>query len=127
MPDLLDAAESWLSGVLQDHVSQTIRYRSGGNSVELFSTTHEVPSAGIGADGIVRQWIGRGFEIPSASLVFNGNAHEPEAGDTIEQTIGAFLVTFSVLPDDDGKAFHYLDPQKRSILVMTKEQDRRLI
>lgn len=123
MTDLLQQACSWLDGMRQSHLSRTVTYQRGGDSVEiaatLGSTTYEVADEA----GATVQTKATDFIVSAAALVLGGSATKPRVGDRIRVDGGDKVLIFEVL--DLGEAGHYRpsDPHGQTLRIHAKQID----
>ena len=123
MTDLLQQACSWLDGMRQSHLSRTVTYQRGGDSVEiaatLGATTYEVADEA----GATVQTKATDFIISAVALVLSGNVTKPRVGDRIRVDGGDKVLIFEVL--DLGGAGHYRpsDPHGQTLRIHAKQID----
>ena len=123
MGDLLEQAAGWLDGMRVAHLSRTVIYQRGGQSVEiaatLGSTTYEVADE----SGVTVQAKATDFIVSAGALVLGGEVTQPNVGDRLSVTDGDTVQVFEVL--DLAGAGHYrpCDPNGRMLRIHTKQVD----
>ena len=126
MTDLLQQACSWLDGMRQSHLSRTVTYQRGGDSVEiaatLGSTTYEVADETSGGGATV-QAKATDFIVAAAALVLGGSVTKPRVGDRVRVDGGEKVLVFEVL--DLGGTGHYRpsDPHGQMLRIHAKQID----
>lgn len=123
MVDLLEQGTAWLDGIRQSHLSRTVTYQRGVDSVDiaatLGTTTYEVADEA----GVVVQVKATDFIVSAESLVLGAAMTKPQVGDRIRVSSGAKVLVFEVL--DLGGAGHYRpsDPHGRMLRIHAKQVD----
>ena len=123
MTDLLEQAAAWLDDMRTKHMSQTVIYSRGGESVELSatlgSTTYEI------ADeyGATVEAKATDFLVSAEDLVLGGAQTTPETGDQIRMTQGGRTPVFEVM--DLGGAGHWRpsNPYGKTLRIHAKLVD----
>lgn len=125
MTNMLDTASTWLAGQRDTHLADSVTYSRGDDSVIWTAargrSEYEVnDSYGVGFVGHLYDFIGK-----SATLILSGSVIEPQAGDTITATTGAYTYTYEVTnPADSEPPFSYCDPHHTSVRVHTRFKSR---
>jgi len=123
MVDLLEQGVSWLDGMRQTHLSRTVTYQRGVDSVDLAatlgSTTYEVADEA----GVIVQAKATDFIASAEALVLSGAVTRPQVGDRIRVPSGTKVLVFEVL--DLGGTGHYRpsDPHGRMLRIHAKQVD----
>jgi len=123
MADALEQGVSWLDGMRQTHLSRTVTYQRGVESVDvaatLGSTTYEVADEA----GVIVQAKATDFIVSAEALVLGTAMTKPQIGDRIRVTSGTKVLVFEVL--DLGGAGHYRpsDPHGRMLRIHAKQVD----
>lgn len=123
MPDLLATGSAWLSGVLKDHVSQSIVYSRGESSVTIpDATVGRTEFEVIDQNQQLVRAESRDFIFDVSELVLASVVSLPEQGDLIVETIGSETWTYEVMaPLPRTPPWRYADPPYHSRLrVHTK-------
>ena len=120
---MLEQAAGWLDGQRVAHMSRTVSYVRGAESVELAatlgSTTYEVTDDA----GATVQAKATDFIISADALVLGGETVKPEPGDRINVPAGEKVLVFEVM--DLGGAGHYrlADPYGKAWRIHAKQVD----
>ncbi len=123
MADLLEQGTAWLDGVRQAHLSRTVTYQRGVETVDiaatLGSTTYEI----VDEAGVTVQAKATDFIVSAEALVLGAAITKPQIGDRIRVTSGIKVLVFEVL--DLGGAGHYRpsDPHGRMLRIHAKQVD----
>jgi len=121
--DLLEQGVSWLDGMRQTHLSRTVTYQRGIETVDiaatLGATTYEVADEA----GVIVQAKATDFIVSAEALVLGGAPTKPQVGDRIRVPSGAKVLIFEVL--DLGGAGHYRpsDPHGKMLRIHAKQID----
>jgi hypothetical protein len=121
--DLLEQGVSWLDGMCQAHLSRTVTYQRGVDSVDiaatLGTTTYEIADEA----GVIVQAKATDFIVSAETLVLGGATTKPQVGDRIRVPSSAKVLIFEVL--DLGGAGHYRpsDPHGRMLRIHAKQVD----
>lgn len=123
MADLLEQGTAWLDGMRQAHLSHTVTYQRGVESVDiaatLGSTTYEVADEA----GVIVQAKATDFIVSAEALVLGGATTKPKVGDRIRVSNATKVLVFEVL--DLGGASHYRpsDPHGKMLRIHAKQID----
>jgi hypothetical protein len=110
-------------GERQLHMSRTVSYQRGADSVDiaatLGSTTYEVTDDA----GVIVQAKATDFIVSAEALVLGGAPTKPQVGDRIRVTSGTKVLVFEVL--DLGGAGHFRpsDPHGKMLRIHAKQVD----
>ena len=127
MADLLQQAVDWLDGVRTSHLSQTVTYQRGGESVQLAATLGSTGYETSDDFGATVQARTTDFIVSAEALVLDGQVTTPQPGDRISVTAGAKVLVFEVLALPGGEHFRLADPHGRMLRIHTKQVDEVLI
>ena len=123
MGDMLQQGVDWLDGVRTAHLSRTVTYQRGGESVEIAATlgaTSLEVSDEAGATVRTRQ---TDFIVSAGALVLGGAAVTPQVGDRILVPSGGKVLIFEVLALPGGEHFRPADPAGTALRVHAKQID----
>jgi hypothetical protein len=118
MTDLLQSASTWISGQLKEHVSQTVTFRRGTQTVSVQATIGNTLFESHGELGPSVQIKTRDYLIETDDLVLGGVAVLPQRDDIIVDASGD---EYTILPTDDGVYWRDSDPYRVRIRVHTKQ------
>jgi hypothetical protein len=124
MADLLEQGSAWLDDQRTAHMSRTVVYQRGAESVEVPATIgrtifEQVDAAG---SGIVQRLESRDFLVLRTDLVLSGIEVIPRAGDRVLDPAGANTELYEVMAPSGGgePPFRYSDPYRRTLRIHTK-------
>ena len=121
MADLLETASNWLEEKRTQHLSRTVTYQRGADTVDvpvsIGRTTFEVDDG----YGIVQKWESRDFLILAADLVLAGLQTLPQRGDRIQETQAGTTYVYEVLAPGKEPAWRYSDPYRKTLRIHTKQ------
>jgi hypothetical protein len=121
--DLLQQGVGWLDGMRTAHLSRTVTYQRGGESVEIAATlgaTSLEVSDEAGATVRTRQ---TDFIVSAGTLVLGGAAVVPQVGDRILVPSGGKVLVFEVLALPGGEHFRPADPAGTALRIHAKQID----
>jgi hypothetical protein len=123
LANLLVKAIDWLDEQRLRHMSETVTYSRGAESVEVPATLGSTGYEVADERGAVVHTKAMDFLISAADLVLGGQKTRPKAGDRIRVTFGAEVHVFEVM--DLAGTGHYrpCDPHDRTLRVHTKRID----
>jgi len=120
MPNLLETGAAWLADKRHEHLTTSVTYRRGGNSVTLQATIGRSEFASDSAEPIIETWQARDYIIRVIDLVLAGAATTPERGDTIDETQGAIVYQYEVMAPPGQTPWRYADDFRREFRIHTK-------
>jgi hypothetical protein len=116
MGDLLEQAASWLGRMRSAHLSRTVTYSRGGDSVQLTATVGRTEFQVDDGYGVIQTWQSRDYLIAAADLVLGGVTIRPQRGDRI--TDGGTV--YEVLAPGKEDVFRFSDPYGVTLRIHTK-------
>ncbi|MEL6741066.1 MAG: hypothetical protein AAFP26_10465 [Planctomycetota bacterium] len=124
MGDLLAKGSEMLDRTRRAHLSRTVVYRRGVDSVEIEATVGSTAFDRTDEYGVVHRIESRDYLVAAADLVLGGEAVTPKAGDRITETAEARVHEYEVMSSGslgrDEPAWRYSDPQRRTLRIHTK-------
>lgn len=123
MPDLLEAGSNWLEDQRHAHLTRTVVYQRGGESVELAATVGRTVFEQADEYGVVHRTESRDFLVRAADLVLAGSRTLPKVGDEIRETAGDQTLVYEVMAFGNQPPFRYGDPYRRTLRIHTKHVD----
>lgn len=123
MPDLLEQGAAWLEDQRTRHMSRTVTYLRGGDSVDLAATIGRTEFEQADEYGVVHRTESRDFLVLSAALVLAGKAVLPLAGDRVRETDGDQIFIYEVMAPGGEPPFRYSDAYRRTLRIHTKHVD----
>lgn len=118
--DLLEKGSAWLESQRHAHLTRTVVYQRGGESVELAATVGRTVFEQADEFGIVHRTESRDFLVLAADLVLNGTRILPKAGDYVREPVGDQVFIYEVMAPGDEPPFRYSDPYRRTLRIHTK-------
>jgi hypothetical protein len=121
MADMIADGTSWVADQLKDHVSQSVTYRRGSQSVTVAATIGRTQYQVEQHDGsFLRVWT-RDFIVQTADLVLGGLRVDPKRGDTIEETAGGRTYTYEVCAPTGNPPYEPADAFRAAVRIHTQE------
>jgi hypothetical protein len=118
--DLLAKGSEMLDRTRRAHLSRTVVYRRGDESVEIEATVGSTAFDRTDEYGVVYRIESRDYLVAAAALVLAGEAVTPKAGDRITETGEARVHEYEVMSPGAAPAWRYSDPQRRTLRIHTK-------
>jgi len=123
MPDLLEQGAAWLEDLRTRHLSRTVTYLRGGDSVDLAATIGRTEFEQVDEHGVIHRTESRDFLVLTADLVLAGVPTLPRAGDRIRETAGDQIFIYEVMAPGGEPPFRYSDPYRKTLRIHTKHVD----
>jgi len=119
--DVLQHGLDWLQGRRREHLSRTVTYRRGADSVEVAATVGETAFRLTEDYGAQVRVVRRDYLIAADDLVLGGQQVLPQAGDRTEETDGDQVFIYEVMGPGGGEPdWRYSDPYRRTLRIHTK-------
>jgi hypothetical protein len=125
--DVLDKGSAWLEDQRNRHMTRTVTYQRGGDSVELSATIGRTEFEQADEFGVIHEIESRDFLMRTADLVLAGAQTLPRTGDRIRETDlsagqagGTKTFVYEVLAPGNEPPFRYSDPFRRTLRIHTK-------
>ena len=120
MVDLFESGNTLLKNTMKSHLSQTVTYVRGSNSVAISATYGEKRYEVEDADNF-RVWTTSfDFTFLKADLILDGSNVEPVRHDLIRITVGATTAEYQVLPLGNDPCWRFSDQYSTVFRVHTK-------
>ena len=123
MADLLQQGVDWLDGQRVAHLSRSVTYQRGGESVEIAATLGATSLEVSDEAGATVRTRAADFIVSAGSLVLGGAAVMPLAGDRILVPSGGKTLVFEVLALPGGEHFRPADPTGTALRIHAKQVD----
>ena len=123
MADLLETGSNWLQDQRKKHITRTVTYRRGVDSVSVQATVGRTVFEQDDGSGVIVRTEVRDYLIDTADLVLAGQPALPERGDRIEEIEGGKKFTYEVMTLGTEPHWRYSDPYRRTLRVHTKHID----
>lgn len=124
MANLLRDGMDWLTGKLIEHAGESITYSRGRSSVSITATVGKTLLKLADEYGTRVEWADQDFLIRAADLVLDGEAVEPQRGDTVRWARGGTTYVFEVLAPGNEPAWRWADEHRTMYRVHAKEVER---
>jgi len=121
--DLLQQGVDWLDGQRVAHLSRSVTYQRGGESVEIAATLGATSLEVSDEAGATVRTRAADFIVSAGSLVLGGAAVMPLAGDRILVPSGGKTLVFEVLALPGGEHFRPADPTGTALRIHAKQVD----
>lgn len=121
MPDILQRATAWLHSQRHTHMTKTVTYRRGGESIELAATVGRTDFDVVDASGIGVRVESRDYLIRAADLDFGDGPTLPTRGDRIEEASGETTHVYEVLTLGNQSPWRHSDPSRETLRIHTKQ------
>ena len=123
MTDLLEQAATWLDDQRVQHMSRTVVYCRGDDSVAVQATIGTTIFEVDNGAGVLEKTESRDFLISTAELVLAGEETLPLRGDRIQETNGTQVFVYEVMAPGREPHWRYSDPYRKTLRIHTKHVD----
>lgn len=120
MTDLLEHGAAWLDQQRSRHLTRTVTYLRGEESVDLPATIGQTTFEQADEYGVIHRTQSRDYLISAADLVLAGAAEQPKAGDRIRETVGEQMLIYEVMAPGGEPPWRFSDPYRRTLRIHTK-------
>ena len=120
MSDLLERGAAWLGQQRSHHLTLTVTYLRGTDSVELPATIGKTVFEQADEYGVIHRTESRDYLISTADLVLGGAQEQPKAGDRIRETTGEQVLLYEVMAPGGEPPWRYSDAYRRTLRIHTK-------
>ena len=120
MTDLLETGSAFLEDQRHKHMTRTVTYERGTDSVELAATVGRTEFEQADEYGVVHRIEARDYLVRAEDLVLAGQQTLPQAGDRIRETDGAQTFVYEVVAPGIEPPWRYSDPYRKTLRVHTK-------
>jgi len=118
--DLLERGSAWLEDQRTRHLSRTVTYLRGGDSIDVAATIGRTEFEQVDEYGAVHKMESRDFLVLTTDLVLDGVQTLPKAGDRIREADGGRTFVYEVMAPGNEPPFRYSDPYRRTLRIHTK-------
>ena len=116
MSNMIAGGLAWLRAQRKAHMTRTVTYRRGVQSVQLAATRGRSQLTALDTEGVAMTIDVEEFIVDPFDLVLGIASTLPQPGDTIEDA----GMTFSVLNEPGLDCYRYCDSERASIRIHTK-------
>ena len=120
MADLLEKGAAWLEDRRTRHLTRTVTYVRGEDSVSVAATIGKTTFEQADEYGVIHRTESRDFLVLTADLVLDGSPTLPKAGDRIREADGDQVFVYEVLAPGGEPPWRYSDPYRRTLRIHTK-------
>ena len=120
MGDLLQQGVDWLDGMRTAHLSRTVTYQRGGESIEIAATLGATSVEVADDAGAMVRSPQMDFIVSAGALVLGGIAATPLIGDRISMASGGRTLVYEVLALPDGRHYRSCDGGGRMLRIHAK-------
>ncbi|MBU0637798.1 MAG: hypothetical protein KKB50_02960 [Planctomycetes bacterium] len=120
MSDLLERGAAWLDQQRSRHLTRTVTYLRGTESVDLPATIGRTVFEQADEYGVIHRTESRDHLITAVDLVLGGAQEQPKAGDRIRETAGEQVFLYEVMAPGSEPPWRYSDPYRCTLRIHTK-------
>lgn len=120
MTDLLERGAAWLDQQRSRHLTRTVSYLRGTESVDLPTTIGRTVFEQADEYGVIHRTESRDYLISAVDLVLSGAQEQPKAGDRIRETVGEQVFLYEVMAPGGEPPWRYSDAYRRTLRIHTK-------
>ncbi|HPM25049.1 MAG TPA: hypothetical protein PLP66_14170 [Phycisphaerae bacterium] len=120
MPDRLEQGAAWLEDQRTRHMSRTVTYLRGDDSVDVAATIGRTEFEQADEYGVVHRTESRDFLVLTDALVLGDKAVLPQTGDRVRETAGDQIFLYEVMAPGGEPPYRYSDPYRRTLRIHTK-------
>ncbi len=120
MSDLLERGAAWLDQQRSRHLTRTVTYLRGTESVDLPATIGRTMFEQADEYGVIHRTESRDYLISAADLMLSGAPEQPKAGDRVRETAGEQIFIYEVMAPGGEPPWRYSDAYRRTLRVHTK-------
>jgi len=118
--DLIQRGLDWLEEQRKAHMSRTVTYRRGADSVELLATVGETRTEVDDGYGVVVEQRTRDYIVAAADLTLGGSPTLPERGDEIVEERDGQSYVYEVHDLGSEPHYHFCDPSGKTLRIHTR-------
>jgi len=120
MADLLGTGAAWLEDQRHQHLTRTVTYQRGADTVGLAATIGRTQFEQADASDVIHRIESRDFLVRAADLVLGGVPVTPVAGDRIRETSGETTFVYEVMAPGGEPPFRFSDVNRLTYRIHTK-------
>jgi len=123
MSDLLEAGAIWLESMRTKHMSKSVMYCRGGESVILPATIGRTVFEVERETGAYEPYESRDFLISAADLILSGEPVLPVLGDIVKETVDGKVYEYEVMAPGSEPCWRWSDTYRHTLRIHTKQTD----
>ena len=120
MTDLVERGQQFLDDQRHAHMTRTVTYERGSDSVELQATIGETVFEQADDYGVIHKIESRDFIIRTGDLVLDSVQTLPTTGDRVRETDVDTEFVYEVMAPGQEPPFRYSDPYRKALRIHTK-------
>ncbi len=120
MADLLETGSNWLQDQRTQHMSRSVTYERGIDTVALSATVGRTVFEIDDGRGVSQRHEARDFLVLADDLVLAGSKTLPQAGDRVRETQGTTVFVYEVMAPGNEPVWRYSDPYRKTLRIHTK-------
>ncbi len=120
MSDLLERGAAWLDQQRSRHLTRTVTYLRGTESVELAAAIGKTVFEQADEYGVIHRTESRDYLISATDLVLGGTQEQPKAGDRVRETAGEQVFLYEVMAPGGEPPWRFSDAYRRTLRIHTK-------
>ncbi len=124
MADLLETGSNWLQDQRTQHMSRTVSYERGIDTVSVSATVGRTVFEIDDGHGVIQRHEARDFLVLADDLVLVGSKVLPQPGDRIRETQGTTVFVYEVMAPGNEPVWRYSDPYRKTLRIHTKQVKR---
>lgn len=125
--DMLAWGSNWLEEERDEHLTRTVVYVRGEDSVSIAATFGRVAYRVEGNYGILERHEVRDYLVLAADLVLDGAEVLPQPGDRIRETVGDTVHVYEVMPIGGEPCWRYSDDFRQTLRIHSKHVDTEVV
>jgi len=118
--DLLERGAAWLDQQRSRHLTRTVTYLRGTESVELAAAIGKTVFEQADEYGVIHRTESRDYLISATDLVLGGTQEQPKAGDRVRETAGEQVFLYEVMAPGGEPPWRFSDAYRRTLRIHTK-------
>ena len=120
MADLLKTASRWLQDQRHQHLTRTVTYRRGSDTVDLAATIGRTKFEVDDSYGAIERYESRDFLVLAEELILGGALRLPERGDRIDEAVGTTTYVYEVCAPGKEPPWRFSDAYRQTLRIHTK-------
>lgn len=120
MADLLEQGAAFLDVRRHEHLTRTVTYERGADSVDLAATVGRTVFEQADESGFIRKVESRDFLVRRIELILSGSETLPKAGDRVREPDGPQTQVYEVMAPGGEPPFRWSDPYRKVLRIHTK-------
>ena len=123
MADLLQQGSDWLQDQRHEHLTQSVTYKRGVESVSVSATIGRTMFEVDNGQGVLERIESRDFLVLAADLVLGAAPTLPQRGDRIRETQGTSTYVYEVMAPGKEPEWRWSDAYRKTLRIHAKHID----